>query len=329
MRTKRLTYEQALANKPDYDWSTYHAPKPNITGTQRLYDIDLSVLAEYIDWTPFFISWNLVGKYPRIFKDEVVGEAAQTLFDEAQVLLKKMIDEKLIEARATFAFWPANQVQHDDIELYDEAGEPIAMLHHLRQQIEKTDGKPNMCLADFVAPKDSGITDYIGGFIVTAGIGVDELAKSYQAAGDDYNAIMVQALADRLAEACAEWLHQQVRTNYWGYDTGEELSNDELIREKYKGIRPAPGYPACPDHTEKGTLFELLDPNKDFGVEMTEHYAMFPTAAVSGWYFAHPNAQYFAVGKIEKDQVESYAKRRNDDMEYTERWLSPALGYDE
>ena len=329
VRTKRLTYEQALANKPDYDWSTYHAPKPNITGTQRLYDIDLSVLAEYIDWTPFFISWNLVGKYPRIFKDEVVGEAAQTLFDEAQVLLKKMIDEKLIEARATFAFWPANQVKHDDIELYDEAGEPIAMLHHLRQQIEKTDGKPNMCLADFVAPKDSGITDYIGGFIVTAGIGVDELAKSYQAAGDDYNAIMVQALADRLAEACAEWLHQQVRTNYWGYDTGEELSNDELIREKYKGIRPAPGYPACPDHTEKGTLFELLDPNKDFGVEMTEHYAMYPTAAVSGWYFAHPNAQYFAVGKIEKDQVESYAKRRNDDMEYTERWLSPALGYDE
>lgn len=328
VRTERLTYEQALANKPDYDWSNYCAPKPNVTGTQRLYNIDLAILAEYIDWTPFFISWNLVGKYPRIFNDEVVGEAAQTLFNEAQDLLKKMIDEKLIEARATFAFWPANQVQHDDIELYDQAGKPIAMLHHLRQQIEKTDGKPNMCLADFVAPKDSGITDYIGGFIVTAGIGVDELVKSYQAAGDDYNAIMVQALADRLAEACAEWLHQQVRTHYWGYATDEELSNDELIREKYKGIRPAPGYPACPDHTEKGTLFELLDPNKNFGVELTEHYAMFPTAAVSGWYFAHPNAQYFAVGKIEKDQVESYAKRRNKDMQYTERWLSPALGYD-
>ena len=328
VRTKYLSYEQALANKPQYEWAGYQAPKPKVTGTQRLYNIDLSVLAEYIDWTPFFISWNLVGKYPRIFKDEVVGEAAQTLFDEAQALLKKMIDEKLIEARAIFAFWPANQVQHDDIELYDDAGEPIAMLHHLRQQIEKTDGKPNMCLSDFVAPKDSGMTDYIGGFIVTAGIGVDELAKSYQAAGDDYNAIMVQALADRLAEACAEWLHQQVRTNYWGYDTGEELSNDELIREKYKGIRPAPGYPACPDHTEKGTLFGLLDPNQDFGVTMTEHYAMFPTAAVSGWYFAHPNAQYFAVGKIEKDQVENYAKRRNDDMQYTERWLSPVLAYD-
>ena len=328
VRTKRLTYEQAVANKPKFEWTDYHATQPKVVGTQRLYDIDLSVLAEYIDWTPFFISWNLVGKYPRIFKDEVVGEAAQTLFDEAQVLLKKMIDEKLIEARATFAFWPANQVNHDDIELYDDAGEPIAMLHHLRQQIETANGKPNLCLSDFVAPKDSGVTDYIGGFIVTAGIGVDELAKSYQEQGDDYNAIMVQALADRLAEACAEWLHQQVRTNYWGYDTAEELSNDDLIREKYKGIRPAPGYPACPDHTEKGTLFELLDPNKDFGVSMTEHYAMFPTAAVSGWYFAHPNAQYFAVGKIDKDQVESYAKRRNDDIEYTERWLSPALGYD-
>ncbi len=329
VRTKRLTYEQALANKPQYDWTDYQAPKPKVTGIQRIYDIDLKVLTEYIDWTPFFISWNLVGKYPRILQDEVVGEAAQTLFDEAQELLQKMTDEKLIEARATFAFWPANQVNHDDIEVYDEHGEPIAMLHHLRQQIETSNNRPNLCLADFVAPKDSGVTDYIGGFIVTAGIGVDELAKSYQAEGDDYNAIMVQALADRLAEACAEWLHQQVRTEYWGYAGPEDFSNDDLIREKYQGIRPAPGYPACPDHTEKGTLFELLDPNRDFGVTITENYAMYPTAAVSGWYFANPNAQYFAVGKIDKDQVASYAKRRQQDMEYTERWLSPALGYEE
>src|SRR5690554_1984770 len=328
-RTKRLTYQQAVANKPQYDWANYQAVKPQVTGVQRIYNIDLNTLRDYIDWTPFFISWNLVGKYPRIFQDKVVGEAAQNLFDEAQVLLDKMIDEKLIEARATFAFWPANQVNHDDIELYDDSGEPIAMLHHLRQQIETTNDRPNMCLADFVAPKESGVTDYIGGFIVTAGIGVDELAKHYQEQGDDYNAIMVQALADRLAEACAEWLHQQVRTEHWGYAGPEDFSNDDLIREKYVGIRPAPGYPACPDHTEKGTLFKLLDPNQDFGVSLTEHYAMYPTAAVSGWYFAHPNAQYFAVGKIEKDQVESYAKRRNDDMEYTERWLSPALGYDE
>lgn len=328
-RTKRLTYEQAVANKPQYDWANYQAVKPQVTGIQRIYNVDLNTLRDYIDWTPFFISWNLVGKYPRIFQDKVVGEAAQNLFDEAQALLDKMINEKLIEARATFAFWPANQVNHDDIELYDESGEPIAMLHHLRQQIETTNNRPNMCLADFVAPKDSGITDYIGGFIVTAGIGVDELAKSYQEQGDDYNAIMVQALADRLAEACAEWLHQQVRTEYWGYAGPENFNNDDLIREKYVGIRPAPGYPACPDHTEKGTLFELLDPKQDFGVSLTEHYAMYPTAAVSGWYFANPNAHYFAVGKIDKDQVQSYAKRRNKDMEYTERWLSPALGYDE
>src|SRR5690554_5692103 len=328
VRTKRLTYEQALANKPDYDWSTYHAPKPNITGTQRLYDIDLSVLAEYIDWTPFFISWNLVGKYPRIFKDEVVGEAAQTLFDEAQVLLKKMIDEKLIEARATFAFWPANQVDHDDIQLFDDNGKPLKRLHHLRQQTIKTDGKPNFALADFVAPADSGLTDYVGGFITTAGIGAEEVAKAYQEAGDDYNSIMVKALADRLAEACAEWLHQQVRREYWGYAPDEQLSNEELIREKYRGIRPAPGYPACPDHTEKDALFQLLDRDGDSGVTLTEHYAMFPTAAVSGWYFAHPQAQYFAVGKIDRDQVESYSRRKGQDIEVSERWLMPNLGYD-
>ena len=327
-RTKRLSYEQALAARPQFDWQEHAPVKPGFLGRKVLEDIDLNVLEKYIDWTPFFISWNLVGKYPRIFDDEVVGEAATSLFKDAQDILRKLIDEKLIRAKAIFGFWPANQVDHDDIELYDEQGQPLKRLHHLRQQIVKTDGKPNFSLSDFVAPKDSGVTDYVGGFITTAGIGAEEVSKAYQDAGDDYNAIMVKALADRLAEACAEWLHQQVRREYWGYDPEENLSNEDLIKEQYKGIRPAPGYPACPDHTEKGALFELLDPQSDSGVTLTEHYAMFPTAAVSGWYFAHPKAQYFAVGKVDKDQVESYSKRKGQDLDTTERWLMPNLGYD-
>ena len=333
-RTERLTYEKAIAAKPQFDWSGYTPVKPTFTGSRVLDDIDLRVLAEYIDWTPFFISWNLVGKYPRIFEDEVVGEAARSLFADAQAILNKLIDEKLIRARAVFGFWPANQINQDDLAVYGDNGEQLATLHHLRQQTVKTDGKPNFSLADFVAPKETGITDYVGGFITTAGIGAEEVAKAYQDAGDDYNSIMVKALADRLAEACAEWLHQQVRKEYWGYAPDEQLSNDDLIKERYKGIRPAPGYPACPDHTEKKALFTLLDPAADFnkagdsGVFLTEHYAMFPTAAVSGWYFAHPEAQYFAVGKIDKDQVESYSKRKGQDIEVSERWLMPNLGYD-
>ena len=327
-RTKRLSYEAALAARPQFDWQEYTPVKPTFTGRKVLEDINLDVLKQYIDWTPFFISWNLVGKYPRIFDDEVVGEAARSLFSDAQDILHKLIDEKLIRAKAIFGFWPANQVDHDDIQLFDDQGQPLKRLHHLRQQNVKTDGKPNFALADFVAPADSGLTDYVGGFITTAGIGAEEVAKAYQDAGDDYNAIMVKALADRLAEACAEWLHQQVRKEYWGYDPEEELSNDDLIKEQYKGIRPAPGYPACPDHTEKGALFELLDPDSNSGVTLTEHYAMFPTAAVSGWYFAHPKAQYFAVGKVDKDQVESYSQRKGEDIEITERWLMPNLGYD-
>ncbi len=327
-RTERLSYEKALAAGPQFDWSDYTPVTPSFLGRKVLEHIDLKVLEDYIDWTPFFISWNLAGKYPRILQDEVVGEAATSLFNDAQALLRKLIDEKLIRAKAVFGFWPANQVEHDDIQLYDQQGQPTRRLHHLRQQIVKTDGKPNFCLADFVAPADSGLTDYVGGFITTAGIGAEEVAKTYQDAGDDYNSIMVKALADRLAEACAEWLHQQVRKEYWGYDPEEALSNDDLIREQYKGIRPAPGYPACPDHTEKGTLFELLDQDGDSSVTLTEHYAMFPTAAVSGWYFAHPKAQYFAVGKIDRDQVESYSQRKGQDIETSERWLMPNLGYD-
>ena len=327
-RTERLSYAQAVANKPQFDWASYTPVKPSFTGRQLLEDIDLRTLAEYIDWTPFFIAWDLAGKYPRILEDEVVGEAATALFSDAQAMLNKLIDEKLIRARAVFGFWPANQVQNDDLEVYGDGGEKLATLHHLRQQIIKPDAKPNLSLADFVAPKDSGITDYVGGFICTAGIGAEELAKAYQDKGDDYNSIMVKALADRLAEACAEWLHEQVRKQYWGYAKDEQLSNEELIREQYKGIRPAPGYPACPDHTEKGTLFQLLDADGISQVTLTEHYAMLPTAAVSGWYFAHPEAQYFAVGKIDKDQVESYSQRKGEDIAVSERWLMPNLGYD-
>ena len=327
-RTERLSYAQAIAAKASFDWSTYNPVQPTFTGARVLDNIDLNVLAEYIDWTPFFISWDLAGKYPRILTDEVVGEAATALFEDAQAMLRKLIDEKLISARAVFGFWPANQVENDDIEVYGDDGQSLARLHHLRQQIIKTDGKPNFSLADFVAPKDSGVTDYIGGFITTAGIGAEEVAKAYQDAGDDYNSIMVKALADRLAEACAEWLHQQVRKEHWGYDAEETLDNEALIKEQYKGIRPAPGYPACPDHTEKGTLFDLLDHNGQSGVTLTEHYAMFPAAAVSGWYFAHPQAQYFAVGKIDRDQVQAYTARKKQELAVSERWLAPNLGYD-
>ena len=327
-RTERLSYLDAIANKPPFDWSGYAPVKPSFTGRQVLEDIDLRTLVDYIDWTPFFIAWDLAGKYPRILEDEVVGEAATSLFNDAQAMLKKLVDEKLIRARAVFGFWPANQVQDDDLEVYGDNGEKLATLHHLRQQTIKPDAKPNLSLADFVAPKDSGITDYVGGFTSPAGIGAEELAKAYQDKGDDYNSIMVKALADRLAEACAEWLHEQVRKHYWGYAPDERLSNEELIREQYKGIRPAPGYPACPDHTEKGTLFQLLDADGISQVTLTEHYAMLPTAAVSGWYFAHPEAQYFAVGKIDKDQVESYSQRKGQELAISERWLMPNLGYD-
>ncbi|CDF84801.1 Methionine synthase [Pseudomonas knackmussii B13] len=327
-RTERLSYAQAIAAKPKFDWAGYQPPVPSFTGTKVLEDIDLNVLVDYIDWTPFFISWDLAGKYPRILTDEVVGEAATTLFNDAQAMLKKLIDEKLIRAKAVFGFWPANQVEHDDLEVYGTDGHKLATLHHLRQQTIKTDGKPNFCLADFVAPKDSGVKDYVGGFITTAGIGAEEVAKAYEAKGDDYNAIMVKALADRLAEACAEWLHERVRKDYWGYARDEHLDNEARIKEQYVGIRPAPGYPACPDHTEKGTLFKLLDPKGTSGVTLTEHYAMFPAAAVSGWYFAHPQAQYFAVGKVDKDQIESYSARKGQEVTSSERWLSPNLGYD-
>ncbi|UGV31884.1 methionine synthase [Halopseudomonas aestusnigri] len=327
-RTEYLSYQQALDNRLQLDWNDYTPPAPRAHGVQLLDNIDLRTLAEYIDWTPFFIAWDLAGKYPRILQDEVVGEAATSLFNDAQALLEKIIREKRLTARALFGFWPANQVDGDDIQLRDEQGAPLARLHHLRQQNIKPDGKPNLSLADFVAPENSGKTDYVGGFITTAGIGAEEMAREYEAKGDDYNAIMVKALADRLAEACAEWLHEQVRKTYWGYADDEKLANDDLIREKYRGIRPAPGYPACPDHTEKATLFSLLDPQQQCGVSLTEHFAMYPAASVSGWYFSHPQSQYFAVGKIGRDQVERYSQRKQQELDGVERWLAPNLNYD-
>ncbi len=323
------TYAQAIEHGFKADWTNYTPPSPAFTGVKVFDDYPLNDLVDFIDWTPFFMSWDLAGKYPRILNDEVVGEAARNLFDDAQKMLRKLIDEKLIRASGVIGFWPANTVNHDDIAVYNDAGEQISTLHHIRQQQQKPgNDKPNYSLADFVAPRNSGKQDYIGGFVVTAGIGAEELARQYQDAGDDYNSIMVKALADRLAEAFAEHMHLRVRKEFWGYQPDENLDNDALIREKYTGIRPAPGYPACPDHTEKTQLFQLLDAENNTGVTLTEHFAMFPTAAVSGWYFSHPESTYFAVGKIDRDQVESLAERKGTTIEEQEKWLSPVLGYE-
>ncbi|ROQ19993.1 methionine synthase (B12-dependent) [Marinimicrobium koreense] len=323
------TYPKAIENAPAMDWDGYTPPAPTFTGLKVFDDYPLEDLLDTVDWTPFFMSWDLAGKYPKILDDEVVGEAARNLFDDAQKMLRKLIDEKRLKARGVIGLWPANTVNHDDIEIYDDQGKVIDTLHHIRQQNQKPGNDPaNYSLADFVAPKDSGKRDYVGGFAVTAGIGAEELAKEYEAAGDDYNAIMVKALADRLAEAFAEHMHRRVRTEFWGYQPDEALSNDELIREKYQGIRPAPGYPACPDHTEKATLFRVLNAEKNSGLELTDSFAMYPTAAVSGWYFSHPKSKYFNVGKIQKDQVESLAKRKGMSLTEMERWLSPVLGYE-
>jgi 5-methyltetrahydrofolate--homocysteine methyltransferase len=328
-RTSRGTlfaYSDAVKQKPQLNWRDYQPEIPNKLGVTVLDDYPLEALVPYIDWTPFFITWDLVGKYPKIFNDEVVGEAAQNLFADAQKLLKDIIDNKRLTARAVFGLWPANTVNHDDIEVYGSDGSTTATLHHIRQQIQKPGASEELAsLADFIAPKESDLTDYIGAFAVTTGIGADKLAAQYEAAHDDYNAIMVKALADRLAEAFAEHLHKRVRTEYWGYAGDETLDNEALIKEKYRGIRPAPGYPACPDHTEKGTLFTLLDVENNIGLELTDSYAMSPAAAVSGWYFGHPDAKYFNTGKIDGDQVESLAQRKGLAVAELERWLTPIL----
>ncbi|MCE2030118.1 methionine synthase [Sessilibacter corallicola] len=328
-RGERVPYLKAVQQKQATDWSESQPPTPNLTGVKVFDDYPLENLVDYIDWTPFFISWDLAGKYPKILTDEVVGEAATNLFNDAQSMLKQIIDEKLIQARGVIGIWPANSID-DDIEVYDpESGELIGTCHHVRQQYNKTNDVKNMLsLADFVAPKDTNIKDYMGGFAVTAGIGAEELAQSYEQKGDDYSSIMVKALADRLAEAFAEHMHERVRKEFWGYASDETLDNESLIKEKYQGIRPAPGYPACPDHSEKATLFKLLEASTNTSIELTEHFAMTPAASVSGWYFANPNAKYFPVGKIGVDQVENLAKRKGCDASVVEKWLQPNLDYD-
>jgi 5-methyltetrahydrofolate--homocysteine methyltransferase len=328
-----LTIENARKNKLQLDWAKYNPPKPSFLGVKVFEDYDLNELRPYIDWTPFFSTWELHGKYPNILEDKIVGEEAKKVLRDANDLLDKIIAEKWITAKAVVGFFEANS-SGDDIELKNVSNAETltdkrkSVLHHLRQQNKKGEGLPNFCLSDFVAPKDSGKQDYIGGFAVTSGIGIEKWIKYFQDNLDDYNKIMIAALADRLAEAFAERMHERVRKEFWKYDSSENLSNEELIKEKYSGIRPAPGYPACPDHTEKPMLFKLLEAEKNTGIILTESNAMYPASSVSGWYFSHPDSRYFGIGKIAKDQVEDYAKRKNMKTEDMERWLESVLNYD-
>jgi 5-methyltetrahydrofolate--homocysteine methyltransferase len=349
-----LSIDQARSKSSGIDWTGFKAKKPSFLGVKYFEDYSLEEIAKYIDWTPFFSTWQLSGKYPRIFDNEVVGKEAKKLFDDAQALLKEIIANKSLQAKAALGFFPANSlgddiILHDyvekalevacekhgshqqvsyEIHTKDESSDKSQWLHHLRQQGQKASTLPNRCLSDFVAPLNSGETDYIGAFAVTTGLGIEALLDKYEKEHDDYNSIMVKALADRLAEAFAELLHERVRREFWGYASEETLSNEDLIAEKYQGIRPAPGYPACPDHTEKKRLFELLDAEKQIGIQLTESYAMYPASAVSGFYFSHPESTYFGLGKIAKDQVTDYAKRKGMSLDDVERWLSPVLNYD-
>ncbi len=338
----KLSLAAARANRFLADWTQYQPVKPSFLGTRALHDIPLATLARYIDWTPFFQTWDLAGKYPAILEDAVVGTQAQALFQDAQQELAALIAGGRLQAQAVVGFYPANSIDTDDLVLYAlppahacdcgvthpapvQRSTELLRLHHLRQQQEKAEGVPNRCLADFVAPVGSGVEDYLGAFAVTAGIGLDALVAEADAQQDDYRSIMLKALADRLAEAAAEWLHERVRRELWGYAKDETLDNAALIREAYQGIRPAPGYPACPDHTEKALLWQLLTPEIHAGISITESYAMWPASSVSGWYLAHPQATYFGVGKIDADQLEDYAQRKSLDLPTATRWLAPNL----
>ena len=323
---RRHTLVQARANKLKFDWASYKPPVPTFLGVRTYENYDLAELARFIDWTPFFQTWELVGKYPAILDDDKMGKAARGLFKDAQAMLAKIVDEKWLDARAAFGFFQANASDEDIVVFGDETRKsPIAMLHTLRQQMARENNRPNLALADFVAPK--GIDDYIGGFVVTAGHGEEAHIKRFEADKDDYSAILLRALADRLAEAFAERLHERVRREFWAYAPDENLTNEQLVAEAYRGIRPAPGYPAQPEHTEKGTLFKLLDAEARAGVKLTESFAMWPGSSVSGFYFSHPDSRYFGVGKIEKDQVEDYARRKGWTVQEAERWLAPILNY--
>ena len=328
--TPQVGLQDARANKFQTEWTAYTPPKPVFTGCKVFDDIDLAVLKDYIDWMPFFNAWEFHGKFPAILSDRVVGDAARTLFSDASVMLDRIVNEKWLQARAVLGFFPANSVDHDDVRVFadEQRSEELIRLCHLRQQRTKPGGQAHNCLADFVAPVESQTEDFVGGFAVTAGIGIDEHVKRFEADHDDYSSILLKALADRLAEALAEYMHQRVRKEFWAYDEAESLSNEDLISEKYRGIRPAPGYPACPDHTEKEKLWKLLDVESAIDLRLTDSFAMFPTAAVSGFYFSHPEAKYFSVGQLSRDQVESYAERKGMSVADAERWLAPNLGYD-
>ncbi|UII80752.1 methionine synthase [Flagellimonas sp. CMM7] len=335
-RTKQkeyLTLAEARQNKLQIEWNASDIKKPNELGVQVWEDFDLKKLRDFIDWTPFFRSWDLHGKYPAILKDNVVGNQATELFEDAQVMLKRVLDEKLLKAKVIFGLFPANTINNDDIEVIAspvsssavENKDPKYIFRTLRQQLKKRAGVPNIGLSDFIAPKETGIQDYMGCFCVTTGFGTQELAAEFEKNLDDYSSIMIKALADRLAEALAEYLHKEVRTKYWGYASSETLSNTDLIDEKYRGIRPAPGYPACPDHLEKLTIWELLNVEEKIGVQLTESLAMWPAASVSGYYFGHPETKYFGLGKIKQDQVEDFAKRKEIKLEEAQKWLAPNI----
>ena len=318
-----LSLGQARESKLKIDWNSSDIKKPNQLGIEVWEDFDLTQLKEFIDWSPFFRSWDLHGKYPDILTDKVVGEQAKELFEDAKVLLKRILDKKLLKAKAVFGLFPANQINDDDIEVEKDGG--TFVFRTLRQQLKKREGVPNIALADFIVPKDSGIQDYIGCFCVSTGFGTQELAAEFERNHDDYNSIMIKALADRFAEAFAEYLHKEVRTKYWGYAVDEDLDNTELIKEKYRGIRPAPGYPACPDHLEKLTIWEMMKVEEQIGVKLTDSLAMWPAASVSGYYFGHPEAKYFGLGKIKQDQVEDFAERKNINLEKAQKWLAPNI----
>ena len=327
-RTKQKEYisiEEARAKKYIIKWDQTKIVKPKKLGIQVIRDFDITTLEEFIDWSPFFRSWDLHGKYPNILEDEIVGTQATELFRDAQELLQRIFSEKLLSAKAIFGLFPANTINEDDIEIYDESGNTLQTFLTLRQQLKKRAEVPNIALSDFIAPKSCGKTDYMGCFCVSTGFGTKALADDFEANNDDYNAIMIKALADRLAEAFAEYLHKEVRVNHWGYAADEDLSNTELIKESYKGIRPAPGYPACPDHLEKQTIWKLLEVKKQIGVELTESLAMWPAASVSGYYFGNPEAKYFGLGKITEDQLIDYSKRREISIEDARKWLNPNL----
>jgi 5-methyltetrahydrofolate--homocysteine methyltransferase len=325
---KHRPIADARAAKPVIDWSAQASPKPKLIGIETFDNYPLVEIASRIDWTPFFRTWELKGTYPSILKDKTVGETAQSVLDDGLEMLKEIIIDNWLSAKAVVGIFPANSVG-DDVEVYtdDSRSEVLTTFHFLRQQMEKSEGRSNYCLADFIAPKDSGVADHIGGFAVTTGLGIEKKIEEFEKNHDDYRSILLKALADRLAEAFAERMHERVRREFWGYEVGDDKSNDDLIKESYQGVRPAPGYPACPDHTEKAALFELLSAGENASVELTESFAMMPASSVSGFYFSYPDSRYFGIGRIGRDQAEDYAERKGMTLEVAEKWLAPNLGY--